>query len=119
MDPIGVDINYDTQGSPWSLCIPDFGNSPADEIIARHLPGMVEMFRQKSRDYQTDSFGTHEVLGAKGQFAELWRKMGKLKRSMWDDQPMQFENTEEILFDLFGHIMLAVDLVKRNGSKKS
>lgn len=83
--------------------------SPVDDLLIKHLPHMVALFRSKARDYSSDNSFTADVLGARGQFAEIWRKVGKLKRSMWDGRTMEFEQTEEILEDLFGHIMLAID----------
>ena len=84
------------------------GPSPVDELLAERLPKVVELFRSKARDYAGNSHFTANALGARGQFAEIWRKVGKLKRSMWDGESMAFEQTDEILADLFGHIMLAI-----------
>lgn len=83
--------------------------SPVDSLLIQHLPHIVQMFRNKARDYGTDNHFTADALGARGQFAEIWRKVGKLKRCMWDGESMRYEKTDEILADLFGHIMLAID----------
>lgn len=90
----------------------DGGESPVDEMLVRHLPHMVALFRSKARDYaSSDSFFTADVLGSRGQFAEIWRKVGKLKRCMWDNQDMKYEQVDEILADLFGHIVLGMDYI--------
>lgn len=83
--------------------------SPVDALLIQHLPHIVQMFRSKARDYGSDAHFTADALGARGQFAEIWRKVGKLKRCMWDEKEMEYEQTDEILSDLFGHIMLAID----------
>ena len=83
--------------------------SPVDSLLIQHLPHVVQMFRSKARDYGSGRHFTADALGARGQFAEIWRKVGKLKRCMWDGKDMAYEQTDEILADLFGHIMLAID----------
>jgi len=83
--------------------------SPVDSLLMQHLPDLVQMFRSKARDYGSRGHFTADALGSRGQFAEIWRKVGKLKRCMWDGKDMQYEQTDEILADLFGHIMLAID----------
>lgn len=91
-----------------------------DEILRQHLPDMVDLFRRKARDYSTtyDSYFAADTLGARGQFAEIWRKVSKLKRCMWDREDMDFEQTDEILSDLFGHIMLGIDYVTAEALRK-
>lgn len=97
----------------------DGGESPVDDILMWHLPAMIQMFRSKARDYASDDmFFTADFLGSRGQFAELWRKVGKLKRCMWDDKDMQHEQVDEILSDLFGHVMLAMDYVTADAIKR-
>ena len=86
--------------------------SPVDSLLIMHLPHIVALFRSKARDYGGDNHFTADSLGARGQFAEIWRKVGKLKRCMWDGQQMKHEQADEILADLFGHIMLAIDYVE-------
>lgn len=93
------------------------GDSPVDELIQRYLPDMIELFRSKARDYESEGTFAADMLGSRGQFAELWRKIGKLKRCMWDGKPMAHEQPAEILADLFGHIMLATDYVTRNDAE--
>ena len=83
--------------------------SPVDGLLRQHLPHVVQMFRSKARDYGSNGHFTADALGARGQFAEIWRKIGKLKRCMWDGEDMFYEQTDEILADLFGHITLAID----------
>ena len=92
--------------------------SPVDSLLIEHLPHVVQMFRNKARDYGSDNHFTADALGARGQFAEIWRKVGKLKRCMWDGKSMKYEQSDEILSDLFGHIMLAMDYVKTDAVAK-
>lgn len=86
------------------------GPSPVDELLARHLAPAVALFRSKARDYSERSgIFTADLLGAKGQFAEIWRKIPKLKKGMWDEEVLENEVVEEILYDILGHVLLALD----------
>lgn len=86
------------------------GPSPVDELLARHLAPAVALFRSKARDYSERSgIFTADLLGAKGQFAEIWRKIPKLKKGMWDEEHLENETVEEILYDILGHVLLALD----------
>lgn len=86
--------------------------SPVDDLIRRHLPPALELFRSKSRDYSERSgIFTADLLGAKGQFAEIWRKIPKLKKGMWDGEELKNEVVEEILYDILGHVLLALDMI--------
>lgn len=70
----------------------------------------LELFIRKSRDYGK----TGDTLGARGQFADMWRKFGKIKHQVWDhpEKTVHFEGVEEILKDLIGHSILFLDYVK-------
>lgn len=75
----------------------------------------LELFIRKSRDYGK----TGDSLGARGQFADMWRKFGKIKHQVWDnpEKVVHFEGVEEILKDLIGHSILFLDYVK-GGNKQ-
>lgn len=79
------------------------------------LPLWLKGFERKSRDYNSLKTGwePHEVLGVKGQFADLWRKVGKLKKALWDDEPLEGEQPLEIIDDLISHLFLTRDLLIR------
>lgn len=53
----------------------------------------------------------HHILGTRGQFAEIWRKLGPLKNQMWDGKGSTREDTRTILMDLIGHCLLAVEMI--------
>lgn len=71
------------------------------------LPDFWDSFLKKNADYG-DSY---QSLGAAGQFGEIWRKVPKLKRSMWDGHKLTGEQPREILMDLIGHCLLAIRLI--------
>ena len=83
-------------------------NEQAMRVVQKVLPDMLELYLKKSRDYGgnvMDRFG----LGAKAAIPDLARKFGKLIDAIWHDKPLQFEQPEEVLKDLFGHIVIILD----------
>jgi hypothetical protein len=77
-------------------------------IIQDILPKVAELYLRKSRDYGGNVMAMLK-LGPKASFVDLWRKVGKLKRCLWDGEPMQGEQTDEILMDCVGHILITLD----------
>lgn len=75
------------------------------EIVSRVLPEALALFLNKNKDYGGD-IGEAFKLGAKGQFVDIWRKVGKLKRCLWDGEPLRGEQPKEIVQDFFGHCLL-------------
>jgi hypothetical protein len=49
----------------------------------------------------------------KGQFADIWRKIGKLKTALWDGRPDQLvsEDVDEVIRDLIGHCFITLNLL--------
>lgn len=90
-----------------------------ERIMSDLVSAWADRFRAKNLDYSGQDFEPHLVLGEAGQFAEIWRKVWKLKKSMWDGEELTFEQKEEILQDLIGHCFLALDMVKEgNGGAR-
>lgn len=88
----------------------EFLNIPTDQacqIVTEVLPGALELFLQKNRDYGDEHVGIYR-LGPKAQFIDIWRKVAKLKRSLWDGKQLQGEQPEEIFKDFVGHALLAL-----------
>lgn len=75
-----------------------FENIPshAMPILDAILPKALELYLRKTKDYGGLSGG----LGPKAPFVDMWRKILKLKRCMWDDEKLKFEQTDEIIMDL-------------------
>lgn len=81
---------------------------PYDEMINKILPLLVEHLRHKSQDYGE----VFKELGLKGQYSDMHRKMHKLKKAIWDDDILVGdEQTEEILADLFGNVLISIWLM--------
>lgn len=86
-----------------------------ERIMGVHVPLWAKRFELKSRDYNSGSTGwePHTFLGVRGQFADIWRKIGKLKKSLWDGEALQGEQPVEIIDDLIAHLFLTRDLLVR------
>jgi len=83
--------------------------SPTDQTLrlAQDIHRTLAYFNERSRDYD----GNAAVLGTKGQFADIWRKIHKVKKALWDEQPLVGETVEEVLMDLVGHCLLAINML--------
>ena len=68
--------------------------------------------QQKQQDYDAnDGFPSHKLLGLRGQFSDIWRKIPKLYKALWLGQKLTGEQPREILLDLIGHCLLSIDLL--------
>ena len=73
---------------------------------------MLDLFIKKNAEYGSGEQSSGTYLGARGQFADIWRKIGKLKIGLWDGNEAQLttESVDEILRDMIGHCFLALQL---------
>lgn len=84
----------------------EINNPPSEQserILLRVLPKVLELFLNKNKDY-----ADWPDLGLKGEFVEIWRKVHKLKSAIWDGKELVGEQDDEVLMDLFGHVLLAL-----------
>lgn len=82
------------------------------EIMEEHLRRWFELFMEKQVDYGDRG----DDLGLAGQYAELHRKIGKLKRAMWDGVDLAGEPLEQVLLDMIGHCFLSLRFVKHHNT---
>lgn len=103
-----LSVNYRLGVNGWptetARDIFDIWPSGAEENGHGLLQEWILHFMMKQRDYGD----TADDLGAPGQYAELHRKIGKLKRSLWEGEILHGEQPDEILLDLVGHCFLAL-----------
>ena len=94
----------------------------ANERIREVLvPEFLKHQETKAADYNGSlipGVENADVLGAQGQYAELWRKMAKLKKALWDGKELIGEQPREILLDFIGHCFLAIDMLDRAESSR-
>lgn len=103
-----------TSSSVWDLRLKSSRTSPVDRLLEKHLPNVIDLFRNKARDYDAGDIFTADHLGAAGQYAEIWRKIPKLKKALWDGNKLEGEQTVEVLQDIIGHCLLAIDFIERS-----
>jgi hypothetical protein len=96
-------------GSLMTMGDPDPTTSHGRYIIQELLPEWARLFVAKSNDYGE----TANHLGAAGQYADMHRKMGKLKRALWDGATLDGEQPREILMDLIGHAFLTIHYIDK------
>ena len=77
-------------------------------IATQLMPEFLHLFAQKNKDYGNNA----QELGLRGQFADIWRKIAKLKKSMWDGEELLFEGTDEVIMDLIGHLFLSLNMLR-------
>jgi hypothetical protein len=87
------------------------GMTPQEYIVSKLLPEIATMLLEKARDYDAGSTYNHRVLGLPGQFADIWRKVAKLKKGMWEGQDLAGEPLRVVLQDMIGHCLLAIELI--------
>lgn len=92
-----------------------------DEIQPSRLGEWAALFVKKQIDYGDGA----DDLGLEGQYAELHRKITKLRRAMWEGHELVGEPLREVLMDLIGHCFLSMMYIDQprhvrypKGSKK-
>lgn len=109
---------------PW----PEDYQMPGEQaarILGDILPGLLSQFLRKNRSYQLSSENLAEMLGAKGQWGDLFRKIMVTKSALWDGKGGYLltadkliddayeESVEERLEDIVGHALLAIDMLRQ------
>lgn len=80
-------------------------------ILNGPLCQAVNLFVERNAEYGED--GANQ-LGLGGQFADINRKVLKLKRAMWDGESTYnwSEQPDEIMMDLIGHLLLSIQMYR-------
>ena len=91
------------------------GGEQVERILHDVLPRVIELFLQKVADYSNgEAVNWANVLGDRGQFADIWRKVGKLQTGLWEGRELTGESVEEVVMDLIGHCLLILEMRTRN-----
>lgn len=77
--------------------------------VLEHARGALQKFLEKNQGYGSTAYN----LGARGQYADINRKMGKLKHTLWDGNDPVGEDMIEMLQDLVGHCLLTIDFIEQ------
>lgn len=97
-DPVKLFIRPDIQNQM---------SQQAERVVEIVLEALA-LFLEKNRGYGN----TSEHLGARGQYADMHRKMGKLKHTLWEGNPAVGESVEEMCMDLIGHAALTINFLR-------
>jgi len=73
------------------------------------LTASAEHWRSRRSDYG-DAFWE---LGARGQFSEIWRKIKKLQRAVWEGKELNGESPEQIAIEIIPHCLMMVYLIRK------
>ena len=107
-----AEMNSDGTISLYTLEITNPPNSQSAKVLMEILPGVLELFLQKNRDYGDGTMDEALKLGPKAQFVDMWRKIKKLKRALWDGEKLENESAGEIVMDFIGHgFLVLLDLM--------
>jgi hypothetical protein len=71
-------------------------------IFTYLVPLWANQFAEGNRKYAD----VDQSLGSKGVFPDINRKVGILKSRIWEGKEVVGEPTEEVIFDLIGHLFL-------------
>jgi hypothetical protein len=85
----------------------------ADYIINHILPRVLEHFLRKNAGYGDRHRNTRT--GLKGELTGLDRKIDKVFDGIWNDKVFEFEQPEEMLWDIIGSCFLMLDLMEQDG----
>jgi hypothetical protein len=87
-----------------ALGIEEYPTEQARRIVEGILPRVICRFIAKNRDYGENA----QTLGLRGQFADLHRKYGKLRRAWWEGEQLYSESDTEVAEDMIAHLLLAL-----------
>lgn len=104
-------VTYEVEDAVADDSLPTPLSSQASRVLEISAEAL-ELFLDKNRGYGNTAYN----LGARGQYADMNRKFGKLKHTLWDGNPAVGESIEEMLMDLVGHALLTIDFI-RQGDK--
>lgn len=87
----------------------------AKRIIGEILPQFVQGFVQANLHYGDKNAN---VLGPAGQFADIWRKIGPLRRALWEGADLTREGPADICMDLIGHCLMTIDMLRQGVDRR-
>lgn len=73
-------------------------------IVTEAMPALLSKFLEKNRKYAEVEEGY--ALGDKGIIPDLNRKLGILVDRIWLNNPSVGEDTDEVIDDMIGHLLL-------------
>lgn len=102
-------MNQEAAINAVTLFVEEGDSDELRSIALDLMPEWLQLFADKNKDYGA---GSSFELGIRGQYSDIHRKMIKLKRSMWEGEDLGFEDEDEIIMDLIGHLFLTLHMKK-------
>lgn len=94
----------------WDEMIGERARHNVEKIGAEALARYIEGSLHYGDDFQDET-------GLKGQWCDIKRKVGPLKRALWDEAILTRESPREICLDLIGHLLMTVDMIDRQADR--
>jgi len=113
-DPMAIRVSASgtNVANQYTITIQGVPNPQAVRVITDVLPKALDLYLRKSKDYGGNVMDRFR-LGIKASVPDMARKFGKIIDAIWEDKPLQFEQPEEVLMDLLGHIFIILDQMNR------
>ena len=96
--PSGISVDYGEHGYEQDAVTDDA------RVVLDSLPDLLTLFLRKNEKYAEVEKGYD--LGEKGIIPDLNRKLGILKARIWDGAAEVGEDTDEVIDDMIGHLLL-------------
>src|SRR5262245_16570135 len=93
--------------------IPSMPRNDNAYIVNTLIPEIIKRTNLSFQHYGD----TYKELGVQGQFSDIWRKVGPLKRALWEGKELPGESPREICMDLIGHCLLTVALLDEESGR--
>lgn len=94
---------------PENPPVKPYPSRTAGRIMESILPRWRIRFLEKNAGYGDMS----QELGPRAQFVDINRKVGKLRRALWEGQDIGEEDVKEVTMDVIGHCFLLLDLLDK------
>lgn len=82
----------------------------ARHIVLDIAPEALQKYLEGSLHYGD---GFQDDTGLKGQWCDISRKVGPLRRALWEGETLTRESPRTILMDLIGHCLMTIDMIDR------
>lgn len=98
------------------MVVPASSTEDLKQIIGDDLLTWADLFAYKNAGYGDMA----DDLGSRAQYVDLNRKCMKLKRALWDGEPLTGESVDEVVNDMIGHLfLLRVQMRKERAASAS
>jgi uncharacterized protein YcaQ len=124
-DPAAPSTKHPAERAPYTRAAGDKPNAPfmllkidpnsEDETLSNIRVIIHQFWDQFLPAYAEYGPRAADELGLAGQWGDLHRKVKKLKAPLWegDKDRLTRETPRQVLYDIIGHALLAIDMIDR------